>query len=255
LGFRGKVGSDVAVLGDSFTYGWGVEDNETFCSILGLSNFGRPGANPVTYADAAEDLYAFKPSRIIVVITQGDDLSQLVGREFPRNYMRSFLKWLSPNLILFVKHRKPPVIETRKIIERWQISDPQHFIKSWDISTPKVINAIRELSRQLKRIKRVAPTIVVVAPYGIYTNREDFEAKRELGARLVEDMLTKDPMDRPIRAACVLAGVDFYTFTKEFRENKNRLFFKSDGHLNQAGHRFFAECLEDILKNNGIRKN
>jgi lysophospholipase L1-like esterase len=78
----------VLAIGDSFTYGWGVQDSEPWPKVLErdlsrlgmpieIANLGRPGAGPDQYlaiAQAAVPL--LKPRWIIVGLLQGDDLSQ-----------------------------------------------------------------------------------------------------------------------------------------------------------------------------------
>ena len=67
-GFRGTenrlLPGQVVVIGDSFVFGWGVSDDETWptklqddlsktCTPLKVYNLGRPGADPEDYLDIA----------------------------------------------------------------------------------------------------------------------------------------------------------------------------------------------------------
>jgi hypothetical protein len=95
LGFRGpefepgtKAQSRVVAIGDSYTYGWGVEDSQAWPKVLEtelrrrgidveIANLGRPGAGPDQYARITEDaMPVLKPGWIIVGLLQGDDLNQ-----------------------------------------------------------------------------------------------------------------------------------------------------------------------------------
>lgn len=96
LGIRGpelSPGADsiyrIAVLGDSYVYGWGVNDHDALPQLLerqlhdaGLQvevvNLGAPGMSPKGYADIAERaLPVIKPDLVIVVVLQGQDYAQL----------------------------------------------------------------------------------------------------------------------------------------------------------------------------------
>lgn len=96
LGFRDrefdlnhKPQMRVLAIGDSFTFGWGVNVEQSWPKVLESSlrgkgydvevaNLGEPGAAPDKYADIAERAVPMmKPQLIIVGITQGDDLAQL----------------------------------------------------------------------------------------------------------------------------------------------------------------------------------
>lgn len=100
LGFRDRefsrektAAQRIVVLGDSFTYGWGVAVEQSWPKVLerglrerGLSvevaNLGYPGAGPVDYADVAERaIPLLRPDLVLVGILQGSDLVQSVPRE------------------------------------------------------------------------------------------------------------------------------------------------------------------------------
>lgn len=79
----------VIAIGDSFTFGWGVNIEQSWPKVLEsnlrsqgydveIANLGEPGASPFHYAGMAERAVPlFKPDLIIVGVLQGDDLTQL----------------------------------------------------------------------------------------------------------------------------------------------------------------------------------
>jgi lysophospholipase L1-like esterase len=95
LGFRDRdftvaKGSSyrIIAIGDSFTYGWGVDVDQSWPKVLErnlndnglrveIANLGRPGDGPINYADTAQRaIPLLKPDLVIVEALQGDDLAQ-----------------------------------------------------------------------------------------------------------------------------------------------------------------------------------
>lgn len=137
-GFRDREFSDqkgarmrILALGDSFTYGWGVEIDQSWPKLLeqhlrksGLdvevANLGKPAGSPRSYADIAEKAVpALKPDLLIVAVLQGDDLAQMelppqpetnqdqtsdVSVKFPR--ARSVARRLYPNFLAWIDERE-----------------------------------------------------------------------------------------------------------------------------------------------------
>jgi hypothetical protein len=78
----------VVAIGDSFTYGWGVNADDSWPKVMerelqrgGLeievANLGSPGAGPREYAALAErTIPLLKPDLIVVAVLQADDLFQ-----------------------------------------------------------------------------------------------------------------------------------------------------------------------------------
>jgi lysophospholipase L1-like esterase len=97
LGFRGpnslikkKKQYRIVAIGDSFTYGWGVNNEETWPEVLAknlnhrnidveIVNLGQPGGSPDTYAKIAEKaIPMLKPDLVLIAMIQGDDLAQTI---------------------------------------------------------------------------------------------------------------------------------------------------------------------------------
>lgn len=106
----------VVALGDSFTYGWGVDANESWPKVLErelervgivteIANLGAPGAGPRQYADLAERaIPLLKPELVVVGVLQADDLWQAAEastehhRARPRGAVQAFRAYY-PNLM------------------------------------------------------------------------------------------------------------------------------------------------------------
>ncbi len=101
-------------IGDSFTYGWGVNIEDAWCKRLEANlrkqgidieilNLGKPAAGPRDYAAIAEcAIPRLKPDIVIVCLLAGEDLGQLGDAlSFdPENY----LKENYPNLLYLVQY-------------------------------------------------------------------------------------------------------------------------------------------------------
>jgi len=92
LGFRGpnttilKKKKRVIVIGDSFSFGWGVKQDETWVSLLGARypeieflNFGQGGTHPGDHVQTAHEVIPLlKPDLVLVGVLQANDIHQLM---------------------------------------------------------------------------------------------------------------------------------------------------------------------------------
>jgi hypothetical protein len=72
--------SRIAVLGDSFAWGWGVEEPELFTTIIEqeipnteVLNFAVPGYGPVQYYLQTSKVLSFNPDVVVIVFCLGND--------------------------------------------------------------------------------------------------------------------------------------------------------------------------------------
>jgi lysophospholipase L1-like esterase len=149
LGFRGREFSiprqtryRIVTLGDSFTFGWGVDFEDTWPRILeeGLqkrgvdvevANLGQPGAGPAQYAQVAQRaLPLLRPDLVIVALNQADDLAQTIragtsGGEpqsegVPSSALTSGLKATFPNLVELRRKLRAGLAGENEVTQSWK---------------------------------------------------------------------------------------------------------------------------------------
>lgn len=141
FGFRGEAFDPrmrrqfrVVTLGDSFTFGWGVDFEDTWPRVLetqlrekGIDvevvNLGQPGAYPAMYGDIGTRANPMlKPDLVIVAITQGDDLAQTLmeGGEPGAPAMKRSVRVTINNAI---KSIVPNLIKLKKVISSKSVSE------------------------------------------------------------------------------------------------------------------------------------
>lgn len=131
----------VLAFGDSFTYGWGVEIEQTWTKVLEknlknsgldveIANLGVPGGSPVVYAEFAEKAVPLlKPDLVVVGILQGDDIAQMRDDRSKRISIKSIIRFtvntlktgvrkLYPNFLSLVKPRP----HNKTLNEMWKES-------------------------------------------------------------------------------------------------------------------------------------
>jgi lysophospholipase L1-like esterase len=133
-GFRGPEPSSehkvrIVAIGDSFTYGWGLELEATWPRLLekslrghGLTaevlNLGCPGASADVYAEVAERATPLlKPDLVLICVLQGDDLKQLA-----RGGTMERLAGAQGGLaILLERISKPKAVSAAEVTAEWQL--------------------------------------------------------------------------------------------------------------------------------------
>ncbi|MEM6530891.1 MAG: GDSL-type esterase/lipase family protein, partial [Chloroflexota bacterium] len=136
-GFRGpdvdlntSVDCRIVLLGDSFTYGWGAEYENTWGALLEsdlqnanidaqVLNLGAPGANIPDYALIARQAFPLlAPDVVIVGVLQGDDMRQMSREAAPFPRMLTFGDAVQPGPLTEYITFHYPFIAERTVLSR-----------------------------------------------------------------------------------------------------------------------------------------
>jgi hypothetical protein len=245
-GFRGKRPSSredgverIAFLGDSFTFGNGVEDHQTFASrIESLSsgtrtyNFGVSGIGIDQMWMILRHYAAQVDPDVVVLSFVWDDLRR--ARDAYRR--RGGGWWPKPSFQLVNDELVPTTADDVPTGLLWELEKRSHLFTA--------------LERAQSRIGRRAP---IGSTWRL--NRALFAAIRDecekLGTRLVVvhlPMNTWRPAPGVAREFDAM-GIEFVDLAQlDPRVAGDGIFYPKDTHLTVAGHRFVAEQLLDVLR-------
>jgi len=111
----------ILAIGDSFTYGWGVDVAQSWPKVLEQAlrangrqveviNCGKPGAGPPFYAELAERAIPVLQPDLVIVAPLHDDIGEAmpngVAPALSKRGVIDRVRWLYPNLVRFVRTRK-----------------------------------------------------------------------------------------------------------------------------------------------------
>lgn len=257
------------VVGDSFTFGLGVEDNETFTSLLNSDgvnqyvNGGIPGYSPEQNTLRALLLSKnSNPKILIFSVYLGNDLLD-IGEEFPiqADYGKPYLHINEKGQI---KITNSPVRRAQKPASLKQITSadrimdnsgafPWSSLRIWQFLTNTgLVSAqmnldhdkfehslllFEEILRTLSH-RYTAEKVVLLAIPGSSTQ----SAKRSFAS------MYQHQLNARLNEIAKRQKMTFVDLLDVFDKSDESLFFPNDGHLNPEGHKVVADTLIQKLK-------
>ena len=220
LGFRGREFSPdnkksvkILAIGNSMTYGWGVEENRAWPHVLEdnlsrlgcdveVANLGQPGGYPATYAKIAEKaIPVLKPDLVIVAVLQGHDLAKIKKAEIEKGKNGKDKSILFPSIkdySLKILYHSYPNLYT--LTQKYFMARKNWLRDTWKVSVKKKLIdnfSIEEKSRFEKLDKRVKDALIngELNPALIYNSikmpdyfLQTFDINRPDALSLISDM-------------------------------------------------------------------
>lgn len=268
-----------ALVGDSFTFSYGVNDNETFIHLLNqiaagkrqFLNFGVPGySTDQELLLVKESVLLFKPDVIVLVVYLGNDLyDNLLPFPLQADRAKPFFKLTGDSISLenvpvpitkkSVKERKQSLrtvgLEgagqqsewSRSVLGRFQVVRfiAEYFTNSSQNSDEdfkiRFQEALNLFYMIVDKIESVCRNNGIQMQIVLMPGQSFVTAPRTLSAR-IQDFFKREILSNSERwDAQVLDLTGF--LRREYTDVGERLFYAHEGHLNRQGHRMVAEFL------------
>ncbi len=267
----------IVVLGDSYTFGWGVEAGERYVDRLedrlngteaGRWDVVKAGINAYGTREQAAWLrghgWDLEPDLVLVQFCMGNDFSDneaagyhvadgylVANRDVPApadtartTLLGSVKRWARERSHLYVLVRDR-TRALRAVDENGagRPSELPDFNRSVDDGLPATVRFLREIAEDARR--RAVPVLVVIVPM-----------RHQLYESRAADPAILEHPNRAIVAACEEAGLATFDLLPGFRDRvargSARLYFRVDRHWTRDGHRLAGDLLHDELVRRGL---
>lgn len=240
--------NDIFVVGDSFAFGYGVEEDKRFSNLLEqmikmpVYNLGVCGAD----FDGYEKMINYaqkmggKIKKLIITVCMDNDIRDYSKRNgsvdelFPetpvKRKVKTFLesRFTTYNVLAYASYQSPFLHQIKSFLG---IFDEPLDIKIYLAQSESVIKSSIDKLRKLCEKKKCI--IVIIPSSGLWRNGNQIKVK-EFHNKFLEYLMETDINYLDIRPVI---------------EHKEPLsaYFKHDGHLNEEGHWRTAVALQDYL--------
>ena len=281
---KGEAGRSYAFVGDSFTFSFGVNDNENFIQLLNSQenqdnvyyNFGVPGySTDQEYLLIREKVLHFSPDVVLLVVYLGNDL---FDNELPyplqANSAKPYFELMSDELIL----RNTPVPMEPKPAEKYK-KDLTRVVMGDDFKANGLITRIVKRIELLRLLKHN----LLKPPDSSAGFEKRFEHTIHLFTAIVEQIRNACVQNEVKLSLILMPGRSFveqpYSVSAQFQNylrkrivenSKNmkvavidlathlreryqirrsgKLYYPNEGHLSAEGHRIVYNILSPILQ-------
>jgi lysophospholipase L1-like esterase len=273
----------IMVVGDSVTFGYGVELEDSFSKILErevnrggaghweVMTFGGAAANTYSQKNIIESLVRlYKPDWVIIAFNLNDILPKITktpnssSPDRRRPLARTFIRlrrtldaaFRSRSHLYFLVREK-----SKAVLRQFGIASPAMVpLAAFDIDTEYALSAWRDTSGALLEIATTLrnekiPLLLAVLPIDIQMSAEVADLyRRQFGFKFADSLVE----GKPQKILCEFArqhGIACLDLLSAFRKDPDdNKFFRIYGgsvdwnHPNRAGHRIIGEELAKVLK-------
>jgi len=277
----------VPILGDSFTFGLGVEDNETFVSLIDkvssirYMNLGIPGNSVTQHIDIVERRHSSlgSPSNYVFIFFLGNDFQNIleshiissekdivdVGEDSDINYyptitnkfniLSSLNEYVIQDAFLsklyvvqWVRHKLLMIVNQSSA----DLMDPIFLVMRKD--KYYLTDAKQVLEHELNRLDQLASKlnfeyVFVIIPDRHQINR-DLLLTRSQYYGIGEEQIEVDLPNSVLAATFEYNEVPYIDITPCMADQENivSLYYLRDNHLTVNGHRVAARCMKNALE-------
>jgi hypothetical protein len=248
----------ILILGDSFGWGFGVEENERFSEIIEKIHpeWEIINASVSGYGTDQEYLYLinrgfnFHPDVVLLLFNDSDFINNTQSEQYW--HFKPYFDLENSNLIL----RNCPVRQ-KNIKQRIQcflygrtylggsIQKVRQIYRNYLIrkNRDKLFLSDSDLKSSNQYMFQVTKSLIFAINQFCIVNNIKF-------------VLISTPMDDVYRSFLennsISMNILFLGLDKYFSSNEKEMHFKHDGHWNRLGNRMAAEAIDDFFKNKGI---
>ena len=273
LGFRGKEidskeGTRIICLGDSMTFGYGVNEEDLFVTWiaedLGVEsiNMGVSGYDIDRYMLLFEDYVVHNdPDLLVLFFTIINDFGESVKKgealgikekaALSKGGVGEFKKLLfrHSRFYQWVKDRVNRTSMLNVLLIRMGVrSAGDIFLKEYPPVMERKVDRVRMVLTSIKEAADINGFEILLV--GIPDSIQVYEGmsldKRYWDIEKPNDILREIADD---------VKIDYLDLLPAFRKNSNRLFFKYDGHLNPEGHRETARIVSGFIRDKRLIVN
>lgn len=266
----------IPFLGDSFTFGVGVNDDQTYINLLagpGLGRFVNLGA-PGIALNKELDILQLRhrelqnPQIYVLTVFAGNDFADLYNyytRTLPQKSRRGHRENENDPSMLFkinrfvyrnplTKHLYSVQFLRQKVLLLLNRNNPQHmnpvFLEA-RTDTPYLQEANRYFMEQLRRLKEMSRKLnfsflFIILPDVHQIDRTLMEVKAEYYGIAPETLDLKMP-NKLLARNFLSEDIPFIDISTclESHDQSNRLYYRFDTHLTAYGHLAVARCLKE----------
>ena len=266
-------GEMVPFLGDSFTFGVGVEDEETYVSLLSeiygvrFLNLGVPGSALHSQKDIIEMRHheIGKPNIYVFNVFIGNDFDDIYGHDILESNKNVTYKkkkavpWIA-SINGFVYHNN--ILKRSYTIQFFRQKVLQSITRDSEVlinpifkitrkDKPYLIIANKSFNKELERLIAMSSTfrfgiIFIILPDVYQVNKDLMRVKAKYYG-IEEDMLDMLAPNRILEKNFRDHQIHFIDTTDCLMRNDrvDMLYYTQDNHFTKYGHKSVAECIEE----------
>lgn len=241
-----KGNPDTLFIGDSFTYGQGVKDEEVFAAIyckkkgIACANLAVPGASTLYEIDRLEHFLktnSWSPNTVNFFFFTGNDFSDNIDAFKKRNAGQSY----EPNEII-VRSAE----DEKKSLKQRVVETGLHYSNLLRVAYFKVLPLLREDQAVTEATQKKALEITQQEFTRLHKLSEQYAFNYKIFIIFTQQQIQHGIYKQLTDQLTSISPVPVIPLADIFKENTSDYFFPTDGHLSVAGNKKLADFLYSL---------